>query len=88
MGPGTIAAAEGGEYAGGALLSTGGGRLVAGAALKGLVDAMCLVVEFIEGTCFWEPNDDVLRDADLTLAFGSLLDPNFLKNEGILFDVE
>ena len=86
MGPGTIAVAEGGEYAGGALFSPGDDRLVVAVVMEGLAGAICLVVEVDRGACFCDPNDEVLREADVRLALGSLLEPNFLKNEGILFD--
>lgn len=88
MEPGTIAVALGGEYAGGAPISAGGGRLVAIVVVKGRGDARFLVGEDVEGVCFTELKDEVLTDADLRPAFDSLLEPNFLKKEGILVDVE
>ena len=87
IGPGTIAVALGGEYAGGALVSAGGGRPVAVAVVKGLGEPIVLVVEVVEGACLTELKDEVLSDAYLKLVFDSLLDPNFLKNEGILVGI-
>lgn len=84
MGPGTIAVAFGGEYAGGALVSAGGGRRVGVVVVKGLGEPIFLVVDN-EGARLIELSDEVLSDADLRLLFASL-EPNFLKNEGILVD--
>lgn len=64
MGPGTIAVAFGGEYAGGALMSAGGGRLVAVVVVKGLGEPIVLVVEDVECACLTELKDEVLGDAD------------------------
>jgi hypothetical protein len=85
--PGTSAVALGGEYAGGALVSAGGGRLVGVVVVKGLGEPIVLVVEVVERACLTELKDEVLIDADIRLVFDSLLEPNFLKKEGILVGV-
>lgn len=67
-------------------MSAGGGRLVAVVAMKGDEEPMFLVVEVADVTRLMELKDEVLSDADWRLLFDSLLEPNFLKNEGILVD--
>jgi hypothetical protein len=54
--------------------------------VKGLEEPIPLVVEVEEGARLMELDDEVLSDADMRLLFDSLLEPNFLKNEGILVD--
>jgi len=88
MEPGTIAVGEGGEYAGGAPVSAGAGRLVGLVVGKEFEDAMSLVDELENDASFVRPNDGVRDDAGLRLALDSLLEPNFLNNEDILVDGE
>ena len=65
-------------------MSAGGGRLVGVVVVNGF--AMFLDVE-VETWCP-DLKDEVLEDADLRLLFDSLLEPNFLKNEGMFADDE
>ena len=80
-----IAEAAGGEYAGGALVSAGGGRLVAVVVVNGLAEATLLPgVVVAEGARLMALKDAVLLGAEVEFVFDSLVEPNFLKKEGIL----